>query len=147
MPLCFSSLIKPHSAAYKKIRYLLRQQSRERSWRPDLFPLPSSVKLLQLQFCKPSSSSVCRVTFHVSTCFLFALRFGSCGPEPLGTEDSYTVTCGMPLPCLADAQKNNSGLYCLGTYHTSKIYIHLSALPHKAVTQTQRGPSWLSVDV
>ncbi|KAA8595680.1 hypothetical protein FQN60_010971 [Etheostoma spectabile] len=25
-----------------------------------------------------------------------------------GTEDSYTVTCGMPLPCLADAQKNNS---------------------------------------
>ncbi|KAG7244312.1 hypothetical protein INR49_004012 [Caranx melampygus] len=25
-----------------------------------------------------------------------------------GTEDSYTVTCGMPLPCLADAQRNNS---------------------------------------
>ncbi|XP_034737616.1 signal peptide, CUB and EGF-like domain-containing protein 2 isoform X1 [Etheostoma cragini] len=31
-----------------------------------------------------------------------------------GTEDSYTVTCGMPLPCMADAQKNNSGLHCLG---------------------------------
>uniref|UniRef100_A0A672JCJ1 Signal peptide, CUB and EGF-like domain-containing protein 2 n=1 Tax=Salarias fasciatus TaxID=181472 RepID=A0A672JCJ1_SALFA len=37
-----------------------------------------------------------------------------------GTEDSYTVTCGMPLPCLADAQKNNSGLYCLGKYPTSR---------------------------
>lgn len=54
-----------------------------------------------------------------------------------GTEDSYTVTCGMPLPCLADAQKNNSGLYCLGKYKTSQIYISffLSALPHKTVTQ------------
>lgn len=40
-----------------------------------------------------------------------------------GTEDSYTVTCGMPLPCLADAQKNNSGLYCLGEYKTSQIYL------------------------
>uniref|UniRef100_A0AAX7V644 Signal peptide, CUB and EGF-like domain-containing protein 2 n=1 Tax=Astatotilapia calliptera TaxID=8154 RepID=A0AAX7V644_ASTCA len=40
-----------------------------------------------------------------------------------GTEDSYTVTCGMPLPCLADAQKNNSGSYCLGKYRTSQIYI------------------------
>uniref|UniRef100_A0A665VX08 Signal peptide, CUB and EGF-like domain-containing protein 2 n=1 Tax=Echeneis naucrates TaxID=173247 RepID=A0A665VX08_ECHNA len=39
-----------------------------------------------------------------------------CVSRPLvfsGTEDSYTVTCGMPLPCLADAQKNNSGLHCL----------------------------------
>uniref|UniRef100_A0A8C5D9V5 Signal peptide, CUB and EGF-like domain-containing protein 2 n=1 Tax=Gouania willdenowi TaxID=441366 RepID=A0A8C5D9V5_GOUWI len=26
-----------------------------------------------------------------------------------GMEDSYTVTCGMPLSCLADAQKDNSG--------------------------------------
>lgn len=34
-----------------------------------------------------------------------------------GTEDSYTVTCGMPLPCLADSQKDNSGLYCLGKSH------------------------------
>ncbi|CDQ85449.1 unnamed protein product [Oncorhynchus mykiss] len=31
-----------------------------------------------------------------------------------GTEDSYTVTCGMPLPCLAGAQRNGSGSYCLG---------------------------------
>lgn len=31
-----------------------------------------------------------------------------------GMEDSYTVTCGMPLPCLADTQRNNSGLSCLG---------------------------------
>jgi len=52
-----------------------------------------------------------------------------------GTEDSYTVTCGMPLPCLTGAQKNNSGLYCLGKYKTSQIYINLSALPYKTVTQ------------
>ncbi|XP_047218352.1 signal peptide, CUB and EGF-like domain-containing protein 2 [Girardinichthys multiradiatus] len=32
-----------------------------------------------------------------------------------GTEDSYTVTCGMPLPCLAGAQKSNSDSHCLGT--------------------------------
>uniref|UniRef100_A0A8C9ZLL2 Signal peptide, CUB and EGF-like domain-containing protein 2 n=1 Tax=Sander lucioperca TaxID=283035 RepID=A0A8C9ZLL2_SANLU len=51
--------------------------------------------------------------------------------------DSYTVTCGMPLPCLADAQKNNSGLHCLGEYKTSDIYIYLSALPHKTVTREQ----------
>uniref|UniRef100_A0A8C2X9P8 Signal peptide, CUB domain, EGF-like 2 n=1 Tax=Cyclopterus lumpus TaxID=8103 RepID=A0A8C2X9P8_CYCLU len=42
-----------------------------------------------------------------------------------GTEDSYTVTCGMPLPCLADAQRNNSGLHCLGKYKISQIYIFL----------------------
>lgn len=63
-----------------------------------------------------------------------------------GTEDSYTVTCGMPLPCLADAQKNNSGLYCLGKYKTSPIYIYLSALPHKTVTQEQLGLSLFSAD-
>uniref|UniRef100_A0A7N8YDY9 Signal peptide, CUB domain, EGF-like 2 n=1 Tax=Mastacembelus armatus TaxID=205130 RepID=A0A7N8YDY9_9TELE len=53
----------------------------------------------------------------------------------LWTEDSYMVTCGMPLPCFADAQKNNSGLHCLGKYKASQIYIYLSALPHKTVTQ------------
>uniref|UniRef100_A0A671VWU8 Signal peptide, CUB and EGF-like domain-containing protein 2 n=1 Tax=Sparus aurata TaxID=8175 RepID=A0A671VWU8_SPAAU len=52
----------------------------------------------------------------------------------LRTEDSYTVTCGMPLPCLADAQKNSSGSHCLGKYKTSQIYIYLSALPHKTGT-------------
>lgn len=63
-----------------------------------------------------------------------------------GTEDSYTVTCGMPLSCLADAQKNNSGLYCLGKYKTSQIYIDLSALPHKTVTKEQLVLSLDSVD-
>lgn len=43
-----------------------------------------------------------------------------------GTEDSYTVTCGMPLPCMADAQKNNSGLHCIGKYKTSRMHIHLT---------------------
>uniref|UniRef100_A0A673CTY7 Signal peptide, CUB and EGF-like domain-containing protein 2 n=1 Tax=Sphaeramia orbicularis TaxID=375764 RepID=A0A673CTY7_9TELE len=38
-----------------------------------------------------------------------------------GTEDSYTVTCGMPLPCLADAQKDNSGLYCPETPGVPRI--------------------------
>lgn len=38
-----------------------------------------------------------------------------------GTEDSYTVTCGMPLPCLAGIQKTNSGSHCLGKYKTSQI--------------------------
>ncbi|MEQ2251397.1 Signal peptide, CUB and EGF-like domain-containing protein 2 [Ilyodon furcidens] len=32
-----------------------------------------------------------------------------------GTEDSYTVTCGIPLPCLAGVQKSNSDSHCLGT--------------------------------
>lgn len=63
-----------------------------------------------------------------------------------GMEDSYTVTCGMPLPCLADTQKNNSGLYCLGKYHTSQIYIYLSGLPHKTVTQETLNLPKVSVD-
>lgn len=49
-----------------------------------------------------------------------------------GMEDSYTVTCGMPLPCLADAQRNSSGLSCLGEYLPSLIRVCLYALPHKA---------------
>lgn len=40
-----------------------------------------------------------------------------------GTEDSYTVTCGMPLPCLAGIQKSNSGSHCLGKYKTSQIFL------------------------
>lgn len=52
----------------------------------------------------------------------------------------------MPLPCLADAQKNNSGLYCLGKYKTSQIYIYLSALPHKTVTQEQLSLYLFAVD-
>uniref|UniRef100_A0A6Q2ZBV6 Signal peptide, CUB domain, EGF-like 2 n=1 Tax=Esox lucius TaxID=8010 RepID=A0A6Q2ZBV6_ESOLU len=31
-----------------------------------------------------------------------------------GMEDSYTVTCGMPRPCLAGGQRNESSSYCLG---------------------------------
>lgn len=52
----------------------------------------------------------------------------------------------MPLPCLAGAQKNNSGLYCLGKYKTSQIYIYLSALPHKTLTQEQLRLSLFSLD-
>lgn len=40
-----------------------------------------------------------------------------------GMEDSYTVTCGMPLPCLADTQRNNSGLSCVGEYLASPLSI------------------------
>uniref|UniRef100_A0A674A7W3 Signal peptide, CUB and EGF-like domain-containing protein 2 n=1 Tax=Salmo trutta TaxID=8032 RepID=A0A674A7W3_SALTR len=42
-----------------------------------------------------------------------------------GTEDSYTVNCGMPLPCLAGAQRNGSGSYCLGKFTPSQICINL----------------------
>lgn len=62
-----------------------------------------------------------------------------------GTEDSYTVTCGMPLSCMADAQKNNSGLHCLGKYKTSQMYICLYALLHGTVTLEQFCLSMFSV--
>lgn len=82
--------------------------------------------------------SVCRPTLHVSTCCLFAfpnlafvtLTFvcvGLCVMASCvfsGTEDSYTVTCGMPLPCLADTQKNNSGSHCLGKYTDLHLSFH-----------------------
>ncbi|XP_028811785.1 signal peptide, CUB and EGF-like domain-containing protein 2 isoform X3 [Denticeps clupeoides] len=29
-----------------------------------------------------------------------------------GTEDSYTVTCGMPLPCFHDGRRNETGSHC-----------------------------------
>ncbi|XP_067298806.1 signal peptide, CUB and EGF-like domain-containing protein 2 isoform X6 [Pseudorasbora parva] len=32
-----------------------------------------------------------------------------------GAEDSYTVTCGMPLPCRAGGQWNRNGSYCPGS--------------------------------
>ncbi|XP_048118325.1 signal peptide, CUB and EGF-like domain-containing protein 2 isoform X4 [Alosa alosa] len=40
-----------------------------------------------------------------------------------GAADSYTVTCGMPLPCFTEGQKNESGSYCQGsdTSHTPRI--------------------------
>ncbi|XP_036836851.1 signal peptide, CUB and EGF-like domain-containing protein 2 isoform X6 [Oncorhynchus mykiss] len=44
-----------------------------------------------------------------------------------GTEDSYTVTCGMPLPCLAGAQRNGSGSYCLGPEMSSVLRIKTTA--------------------
>lgn len=41
-----------------------------------------------------------------------------------GMEDSYTVTCGLPLPCLAaDAQRNGSGSHCAGEWKTRQIGI------------------------
>eukprot|EP00063_Salmo_salar_P007835 XP_013982670.1 PREDICTED: signal peptide, CUB and EGF-like domain-containing protein 2 isoform X5 [Salmo salar] len=44
-----------------------------------------------------------------------------------GTEDSYTVNCGMPLPCLAGAQRNGSGSYCLGPEMSSVLRIKTTA--------------------
>uniref|UniRef100_A0AAQ5YC15 Signal peptide, CUB and EGF-like domain-containing protein 2 n=1 Tax=Amphiprion ocellaris TaxID=80972 RepID=A0AAQ5YC15_AMPOC len=56
---------------------------------------------------------------------------------PLSLEiDSYTVTCGMPLPCLADAQKNNSGLYCLGKYKTSDLHLSFCSVTRNSYSGT-----------
>ncbi|KAM9423584.1 signal peptide, CUB and EGF-like domain-containing protein 2 isoform 3-T3 [Salvelinus alpinus] len=44
-----------------------------------------------------------------------------------GMEDSYTVTCGMPLPCLAGAQRNGSSSYCLGPEMSSVLRIKTTA--------------------
>lgn len=49
-----------------------------------------------------------------------------------GNEDSYTVTCGMPLLCSTGRQKNESGSHCLGKYTIFQIGI-VSYLP----TQTK----------
>lgn len=91
------------------------------------------------------AASLLSLTFVALTFVCVGLRvMASCVFS--GMEDSYTVTCGMPLPCLVDTQKNNSGLYCLGKYQTSQIYIYLSALPHKTVTREQLSLSLFSVD-
>ncbi|KAJ8271495.1 hypothetical protein COCON_G00103540 [Conger conger] len=44
-----------------------------------------------------------------------------------GNEDSYTVTCGMPLLCFSGRQKNESSSYCLGADVTSAPWIKTSA--------------------
>uniref|UniRef100_A0A8C7G3Y4 Signal peptide, CUB and EGF-like domain-containing protein 2 n=1 Tax=Oncorhynchus kisutch TaxID=8019 RepID=A0A8C7G3Y4_ONCKI len=82
-----------------------------------------------------SAEQRCLMFQHPSVCFwrpgllwLCLLSLVAC-LMPLcaftGTEDSYTVTCGMPLPCLAGAQRNGSGSYCLGKYTPSQICIRL----------------------
>lgn len=51
-------------------------------------------------------------------------------------EDSYTVTCGLPLPCLAaDAQRNGSGSHCAGEWKTRQIGIYLSATASQNVSR------------
>lgn len=37
-------------------------------------------------------------------------------PSSVGAEDSYTVTCGMPLPCLAGGHWKENGSYCPGEW-------------------------------
>ncbi|XP_035273026.1 signal peptide, CUB and EGF-like domain-containing protein 2 isoform X3 [Anguilla anguilla] len=44
-----------------------------------------------------------------------------------GNEDSYTVTCGMPLLCFTGRQRNESGSHCSGTDVTSAPWIKTSA--------------------
>uniref|UniRef100_A0AAV2LN63 Signal peptide, CUB and EGF-like domain-containing protein 2 n=1 Tax=Knipowitschia caucasica TaxID=637954 RepID=A0AAV2LN63_KNICA len=44
-----------------------------------------------------------------------------------GTEDSYTVTCGAPLPCPSDVQSSNNGLHCFGQDMTSVPRIRTTA--------------------
>lgn len=57
-----------------------------------------------------------------------------------GMEDSYTVTCGLPLPCLAaDAQRNGSGSHCAGEWKTRQIGIYLSATASQNVSRGCRG--------
>lgn len=58
-----------------------------------------------------------------------------------GMEDSYTVTCGLPLPCLAaDAQRNGSGSHCAGECKTRQIGICLSATASQKVSRGGGGP-------
>lgn len=80
-----------------------------------MLPVCSHFNLRGLNFC----TFVC-----VGLCVIASYVFS-------GKEDSYTVTCGMPLPWLADTQKNNSGLYCLGEQKASTIYIFYYILHHK----------------
>lgn len=55
-------------------------------------------------------------------------------------EDSYTVTCGLPLPCLAaDAQRNGSGSHCAGECKTRQIGIYLSATASQNVSRRGGG--------
>ena len=76
--------------------------------------VPSMFALCDLAFFDPLPLSLCLCLCHGWTCVCVCVCvFVS------GTEDSYTLTCGMPLPCLAEAQKNNSGLNCFGKYTRS----------------------------
>lgn len=111
-----------HANGYKSEAKLYQTELCELRWSAKrLFVFLHAARLLSLTFV--ALTFVC-----VGLCVMASCVFS-------GMEDSYTVTCGMPLPCLADTQKNSSGLYCLGKYHTSQIYIYLSGLPHKTVTQ------------
>uniref|UniRef100_A0A7N6ACL4 Signal peptide, CUB and EGF-like domain-containing protein 2 n=1 Tax=Anabas testudineus TaxID=64144 RepID=A0A7N6ACL4_ANATE len=83
-------------------------------------PVPQRLFVLLHASCLLSFLAFVAQTFVcVSLCVMASCVFS-------GTEDSYTVTCGMPLPCMADAQKNNSGLHCIGKYKTSRMHIHLT---------------------
>lgn len=94
---------------------------------------------LRVSTCQPGGGAVLSLPVNVGPCVTVP-RVCVCVCFS-GMEDSYTVTCGLPLPCLAaDAQRNGSGLHCAGEWENETDW-HLSS--RRCLTKQRGRACWI----